>query len=142
MSYSNDLEAGKWIKATLQAGSSLKAYNRVVPSGKTLPAFRFQMQMSDDIRTVSQHIAMSRYKFLVVVTMQGEVLEAGPNGFVTHVEYISDTLHKAYGETSKARILACTRLESYDDQENVGSDVLRHGGAIFEVLVMGLPESE
>lgn len=142
MSYSNELEAGKWIKATLQAGSDLRAYSEVIPSAKTLPAFRYTCMLRDDIHTVAQHIAMSRYKFLVVATMQGEVLEAGPNGLVTLTEYISDTLHRARGETSKARIIACTRMETYHDQENVGADVVRHAGAIFEVLVMGLPESE
>lgn len=142
MSFSNELEAGRWIKATLEAGSDFRAFSEVISSAQTLPAFRFTCMSRDDIRTVAQHIAISRYRFLVVATAQGEVLERGPRGLVTLAEYISDTLHRAYGSTDRARILACTRLETYADQENVGSDVIRHAGAIFEVLIMGLPESE
>lgn len=143
MSFTNEYEAGKWIKAELEAGSDFPAYLDVIPSGVDLPAFRFQCQMRDDVRTVSQHIAMSRYKFLVVATAQGESQpEVGPHGLVTLADYISDTLHRNNGTTTTARIIACTRLETYTDQENVGGDVIRHAGAIFEVLVMGLPESE
>lgn len=145
MSVSNELEAGRWIKATLQASApdSQKAYLDVIPEGRdVLPAFRYQCQMRDDVRTVNQHIAMSRFKFLVVATAQGETLETGPNGLVTLAEYITATLHRANGTTSKARILACTRLETYGNTENIGGDVIRHQGAIFEVLVQGLPESE
>ena len=143
MSASNELEAGRWIKATLQADSDFPAYLNVIPNGVDLPAFRYQCQRRNDVRTVNQHIAMSVYHFLVVATTQGESQpETGPHGAVTLEEYITDTLHRASGQTSKARILACTRTETYTDQENVGGDSIFHAGGIFEVLVMGLPESE
>lgn len=144
MSVSNELEAGRWIKATLEDSppDDQHAYLDVIPEGVTLPAFRYQCQRRNDIRTVSQHIAMSTYHFLVVATGQGESLETGPNGLVTLAEYITATLHRAYGSTSKARILACTRTETYTNTENVGGDVIRHVGAIFEIQIMGLPESE
>lgn len=142
MSVSNELEVGRWIKKLLENGSEKSAYLDLIPAQAVLPAFRYQCQRRNDVRTVSQHIALSTYHFLVVATAQGQTMESGPSGLITLAEYITSTLHRAYGATSKARILACTRTETYGDTENVGGDVIRHQGAMFEILVMGLPESE
>lgn len=143
MSANLELEAGRWVKATLEAydDADHKAYLDFIPEGAGLPNYRYQVQRRNDVRVVEQHIIMANYWFLVVATAQGETLETGPNGLVTMSENVITALHRANGVTDKARVIACTKLETYGMSENVGSDVVRHHGAIFEVLVQPLDSS-
>lgn len=140
MSANLELEAGRWVKATLEAydDADHKAYLDFIPLNAGLPNYRYQVQRRNDVRVIAQHIIMANYWFLVVATAQGETLETGPSGLITMSENIITALHRANGVTAKARILACTKLETYGNSENVGSDVVRHQGAIFEVLVQSL----
>jgi hypothetical protein len=139
---SNELEAGRWLKATLEDGDDIKAYLDLIPEKADLPAYRYQVQRRNDVQTVAGHIVVSTLWFLVVATVQGEVIGSGPNGLVTLAENITNRLHLASGSTSKALIKACTREETYGNTENVGGDVIRHAGAIFKVVVQGTPSPE
>jgi hypothetical protein len=138
----NEFEAGAWIKSQVEDATGLTAWLDLIPESEDLPAIRYQVQYRDDVQTVAGHIAISKYRFLVVATVQGQVIKTGPHGLVSLAEAIDAALHLQSGVRTKARIGACTRRETYGNTENIGADVIRHGGGIYEVIVYGLPESE
>jgi len=135
-----ELEGGKWIKSQVETacGDTINgAFLDLIPENVDFPAVRFEVYTREDVRTIAQHIVFSKVTFRVYVTTQGEVIKE----MVGIAEDIHGALHQQRGETSAARILACTRLEPYGNTERSGAEVFRHAGGLYELLIQGLPES-
>lgn len=131
MSVAIEYEVGRWIKAQIEgAPHGLTAWLDLIPEGADLPAVRFQVQSRQDVRTVEQNNAMSRFLFLVVASVQGADLAE----LVGYAEDIHTALHRQNGTTSKATILACARVETFGMTDVQGVDVFRHGGGIYEIF--------
>jgi hypothetical protein len=131
-----ELEAGRWIKKQVEAETNLKAYLDVLPEGTDFPAIRYEVYVpGDDVRVIDQHIVMTKVMFRVYVTIQGERIT---QSFIEAVADIHAALHRKRGETSNARIIACTRNSTYTRTENAGAEVFRHAGGLYELLVQDL----
>lgn len=139
MSVDVEMEAGRWIKSTVKTalGDAISgAYLDMIPESKNLPAVRFQCQRRADLQEVAGHIIMSRLTFLVVATVQGESV-----GTLADLSaQIFGALHRQSGETDKARILQCTRMETYSSTDTEAADTFRHAGGMYEIYVQELPE--
>lgn len=139
MSADVEMEAGRWIKATvkLALGDRISGvYLDLIPESKNLPAVRMQCQRRSDLSEVAGHIIMSKLIFLVVATVQGESLSDA----VGLSADIFAALHRANGVTDKARILQCTRVETYSSTDTEAADTFRHVGGMYEIYVQELPE--
>jgi hypothetical protein len=131
-----ELEAGRWIKSQVQAESSLGAYLDVIPEGTDFPAIRYEVYVPGvDLRLIDQHIVLTKVMFRVYVTIQGERIT---QSFIQAAADIHAALHRQRGETSNARIIACTRNSTYTRTENAGAEVFRHAGGLYELLVQDL----
>lgn len=136
-----ELEGGKWIKAQVEAACGNKihgAFLDVIPENVDFPAVRYEVYVRQDVRTVAQHIVWTRVVFRVYVTIMGEVIN---DRFLNAARLLHAGLHKQSGETDAARIVACTRLESFNMTEVLHSQTFRHAGGLYELLIQGLPET-
>jgi hypothetical protein len=136
-----ELEAGRWVKAQVEAACDDRingAFLDIIPENVNMPAVRYEVYTREDVRTSDQHIVWSRIVMRVFVTIQGERITPW---MLTIAADIHACLHKNRGETTNARIVACTRLEPYGRTEQAGAEVFRHAGGLYEILVMGLPET-
>ncbi len=132
-----ELEAGRWIKKQVEAelGKAISgAWLDVIPEGAKLPAVRFSVQSRNDIRTVSQHIVMTRLVFQVIASVEGE--KAVP--LVDLAKRINLALHRKSGVTSNSRILACTRIQPFGMTDSEQAHVYRMAGGIYELFVQSL----
>ncbi len=132
-----ELEAGKWIKRQVEAelGDSISGcWLDVVPEGAAMPAAKMSRQASMDVRAVAQEIIMTRFVFQVVGVVEGEKAEP----LVDLARRINLALHRKSGVTESARILACTRQQTFGMTDTSDPHVYRTSGGLYELYVQSL----
>lgn len=128
----SEYDAQAWIKQTLDAAPGVdgEVYADVIPTEAVMPAIRMTCQSRNDVRTNSQHIAVSTFRFLVVATHFEHELA----NLVPVVKAIDAALHGASGSYGDLQVLACTRIQTYGSTSSEQGSLYRIGGAIYEIV--------
>lgn len=130
----SEYEVGAWIKATLDAAETgMETFLDVIPTEAAMPAVRMTCQSRNDVRTNAQHIALSTFRFLVVVAAFAHELETT----VVLSKRIDAALHRASGAATGITVLACTRIQTYSNTSPEQGGLYRLGGAIYEIVAQG-----
>lgn len=127
------LEAGEWVRAQIEANTSLQAYADKIPDNKTLPAVRFLPTFPHDTRTVGNNPRiLTRIDWLVVVVNPGLGLAA----LVPLANALDAALENQSGATSTVLVLACQRQEPFTllETDRTGAS-FRHAGGIYRTTV-------
>jgi hypothetical protein len=124
----NELEAARWIKERLEAQSLPTVHLDVIPSEAAIPAIRVTAQSRQDVRTNSQHIAISRWRFLVLAATDDDAELAA-----TLSKGIDAALHRANGSTADLVVAACTRMQTFAYTSHENGRLYRLAGGVYEV---------
>lgn len=136
-----DLHVAEWLIARLEGAIGpgdiqtriSGAYRDVIPEGKTLPAVRFHVQASGDVRgsaNASSRI-MTRIDWLVVVFRKGYSIAP----LVPVADALDQRLHNSNGETAAVEVYQCIRLEPFGLLEVADSgDHYRQAGGIYRTI--------
>jgi hypothetical protein len=133
----DEYEAGEWIRATLEAAGVIGsdalatgAFLDVIPGEARLPAVRFGVQARNDVRTNSQHIAVSKWDFLVLGCVEAHnVADSSALAKAIHA-----ALHRANGRTDNLRVVACTRTSTFSFTSKEAGKLFRLGGGVYEII--------
>jgi hypothetical protein len=136
-----DLHVAAWLIARLEGAIGpgdiqariSGAYRDVIPAGKTLPAVRFHVQSSRDVRGAARASAriMTQIDWLIVVVNKGTAIAP----IVPIADALDQRLHDSNGETSAIEVYQCIRLEPFGllDVEDSG-DHYRHAGGLYRTI--------
>lgn len=142
-----DLHCAEWFVSTLEGDTGpgglfdptrtfkpSGAYMDVIPTRAPLPAIRFHVQSSNDVRGVkspSSRIVTNIDWLVVLVSASNAIAPLLP--LADRMDYL---LHGAQGETSTLRILACIRLEPFSLLEPDDTGVqYRHAGGMYRTML-------
>lgn len=131
----DELEAGRWIKARLTSAGVIPtlasdAFLDIVPGEADLPAVRYGVQSRNDVRTNGQHIAVSKWNFLVLGCVESHKLD----DLQALAKAIHAALHKASGQTTALQVLACTRMSTFGFTSHENGRLYRLQGGVYEIV--------
>lgn len=144
--YGNEiLQASEWIVEQLESPTDAThlgdiqdhisgAYFEVIPLGAELPAVRFHMQSTSDVRGATNASAriMVNIDWLIVVVREGK----GVAPLVPIAIALDQRLQKANGETGSCWVYTCVRREPFSQTEVADSGVMyRHAGGLYRTVV-------
>ena len=132
------LGTSKWLKQVIEAdlktaqGMISGAYLDLIPADKALPAVRYSVFGSRDVRGNASVRILSNIDWLVVVVREG--LDVAP--LVPIADRLDTVLNEASGEVADVWVGACFRLEPFQITERSDSGVqYRHAGGIYRTMV-------
>lgn len=134
MGLQEDLATAKWIVQRVDADTSLTAYMDLIPTDVSLPAVRFSIQDTQDVRGVgdARERIMSRIDWLIVVIREGSLVAP----LIPLANELDGALHNQNGATSEIVVLSCVRLQPFSLLEPEDSGVTyRHAGGIYRTMV-------
>jgi len=140
-----EVHTAEWIVSRLESdtgagglfdpAAALKptgVYYQLIQEGRELPAIRFHIQDSRDIRIIGSERILVRLDWYVLLVNEG--LEVAP--LLPLVDRLDTRLHKASGETSTLRVEACLRINPFSIIEPDDSGVqYRHVGGVYRTMV-------
>lgn len=137
--------AGDWIRTLIEEDSVLdvQAYRDLIPSDSPLPAVRFYVRDSSDVRGAARGTQriLTTIDWIVVVVNRG----LGMAGLVPLVDRLDYVLHRDDGNPLTPEVAslipeitvdACIRVEPWDLVEPEESGVqYRHLGGMYRMIV-------
>lgn len=125
--------AAKWIKAQVGnlGGSINGVYLDLIPQDVDLPAVRFHVQDSSDVRVINGKRVITNIIWLIVVVRKG--LEVAP---LVPIAALLDTALSAQSGIVDGYHIACVREGPFSMLEPDDSGVqYRHAGGLYRTLV-------
>ena len=126
-----------WLKSLMEGDATLDAmiggaYLDLIPEEVNLPAVRYNVMGSHDVRGIGPLRVISMVDWLVLVVREG--LDVAP--LLPIADRLDFVLHEASGDVTGAWVGQCLRLNPFQTTERSESGVqYRHAGGIYRTMV-------
>jgi len=134
-----ELHTAEWIVATVEGDATIMAlisgaYYGLIPPDVVLPAVRFHVQDSRDVRgaTAPAQRIMTTIDWIIAAVNEGRLL----TDLVAIADRLDTLLNNVNGETATLLVLSCVRLEPFMLAEEEDTPVgYRHAGGLYRTIV-------